>query len=74
MSAKRISAGEFKRIKRLMGIAQAELASIERTKKLIVDTLPQEPGLWFNVSHAVNQNWSASELLRVQGVQVKGKK
>lgn len=63
MRAKRISVVEYKRIKLLM-----------RTKALIAQMFPQEPGLGLNVDYAVDHNLSAAALLRLRGVKVKGKR
>lgn len=73
MSAKAISKGEFKRLKRLLKIAHGESASLRRTMELIADTLPQERTLSLEnaVNSVVDQDLPARELLRLVDVRVK---
>lgn len=70
MSAKRISHGELKRLKRLMRIAQEEIAALYRTKLLIGGMFPPQTGLGVNVNYCVDNNLPAVHLLRLQGVKV----
>jgi hypothetical protein len=74
MSARKISTGQFKQLRRLMRIAQSDIAAVYRTKLLIADLLPQERGLGIDVDECVDRGLSARELLRRRNLVVKGKR